>query len=446
MAKFTENIAHAWNVFTNQDPLRRVDIGDMGASYGSSPNRRHLRVQHERSILAAVLTRLAIDASGVNLRHIRKDTEDRYVEDILSGLHNCLNVEANLDQGARQFRQDIYTTMFDKGVAAVVPIDTTLNPEMGGGYDIRNMRVAEIVSWYPRHVTLNVYNVQTGRREDVTVAKTAVAIIENPFLTIMNEPSSTLQRIVRKLAMLDSVDEQASSGKLDLLIKVPYTVKDEAKAEYVEKKRKALQVQMKDSQYGIGYIDGTEEVIQLNRAAENTLWAQIKDLKADFYTELGITPEIMNGTATPEVMQNYENRTLEPLLDAASEEFARKFLTKTARTQLQTVSYFRNPFKLVPIKDMAEIGDKFSRNEIMTANQLLSVMGMKPSKDPKADQLMNSNINPAYQQQAMAAGGVPGAEGEEEDAGAEEAGLSEVDKALDDAFNSLGVEEEDDDT
>jgi hypothetical protein len=347
---------------------------------------------NERSIISSIYTRLGIDVAAVDIRHVRMDDNQRYLEDVDSGLNNCLTLEANLDQAARAFRQDIAMTLFDRGVAALVPVDTTINPSTSGSFDIKTLRVGEIVAWYPRHVRVNVYNEAIGRREEVTLEKKFVAIVENPLYAVMNEPNSTLQRLIRKLNLLDAVDEASSSGKLDLIIQLPYVIKSEARRKQAEQRRKDIEFQLKGSQYGIAYTDGTEKVTQLNRAAENNLLTQIEYLMKMLYAQLGLTEEVMNGTADEKAMLNYNNRTIRPILDAIVESMRRTFLTKTARSQKQTVLYFSDPFKLVPIGDIAEIADKFTRNEILSANEVRSVIGIKPSSDPKADELRNSNM------------------------------------------------------
>jgi len=326
------------------------------------------------------------------MRHVRTDDQNRYLEDIDSGLNNCLTVEANIDQAARAFRQDIAMTLFDRGCAAIVPVDTTLNPETNGGYDILTLRVGEIVTWYPKHVVVSLYNEAKGRREEIVLQKSAVAIVENPLFSVMNEPNSTLQRLLHKLNLLDVVDRQSASGKLDLIIQLPYVIKSEARRQQAQQRREDIEFQLKGSQYGIAYTDGTEKITQLNRPAENNLMNQIEYLVKMLYGQLGLTDEIMNGTADEKAMLNYWNRTVEPVLTAIVESMRRTFLTKTARTQKQSVFYFRDPFRLVPIENIAEIADKFTRNEIMTANEIRQVVGMAPSKDKKADQLTNSNM------------------------------------------------------
>jgi hypothetical protein len=335
---------------------------------------------------------MSIDIASVEIRHTRHDDSDRYLSDIDSGLNDCLTVEANLDQAARAFRQDIVLTLFDKGVAAIVPVDTTVDPRVSGSFDIRTMRVGEITQWYPNHVRVNLYNEKVGYRQEILLEKRSIAIVENPLYSVMNEPNSTLQRLIRKLNLLDSVDEASSSGKLDLIIQLPYVVKSEARRQQAEQRRKDIEFQLKGSQYGIAYTDGSEKVTQLNRPAENNLLEQITTLTNLLYVQLGLTPEVMNGTANEAAMLNYNNRTIEPVMGAIVEAMKRNFLTKTARTQGQSIDYFRNPFKLVPMSDLAEMVDKFTRNEVLTSNEIRQFIGVKPSNDPKADQLINSNM------------------------------------------------------
>lgn len=404
MARFGATLRHAWNIFTNQSSQERTrnspwpiqpvnrDQNYYGTSHGSKPDRVRLRIPNERSIISSIYTRLSIDVASVDMRHVRLDEQKRYVEDIDSGLNNCLTVEANIDQAARAFRQDVAMTLFDKGVAALVPVDTTINPENSGGYDILTLRVADIVSWHPSHVRVSVYNEATAQRQEITLHKSAVAIIENPLYSVMNEPNSTLQRLLNKLNLLDAIDNQSASGKLDIIIQLPYVIKSEARRQQAEQRRSDIEFQLKGSQYGIAYTDGTEKITQLNRPAENNLMSQIEFLTEMLYGQLGLTEEVMNGTADEKAMLNYWNRTIEPILTAMVEAMRRSFLTKTARTQKQEVKFFRDPFRLVPIENIAEIADKFTRNEILSANEIRQVVGLAPSKDPKADKLINSNM------------------------------------------------------
>lgn len=393
MGRVTSALKHAWNAFVYEDQNRNnQSSGDFGVSYGRRPDRLRLNISNERSIISSIYNRISVDAASIPIRHVRLDDDERYVEDIKSGLNDCLKVEANLDQGAQAFRQDMVMTLLNEGSIAVVPVDTTLNPNITGGFDINTMRVGRIVAWYPRHVRVSLYNEAKGYREEITLEKKYVAIVENPLFAVMNEPNSTLQRLIRKLNILDQIDEQAGSGKLDLIIQLPYVIKSEARRQQANQRRADIEDQLKGSKYGIAYTDGTEKVTQLNRPAENNLWKTIMDLTEMLYGELGLTPSVMNGTADEATMLNYYNRTIEPILTALIEGMCRAFLTKTARTQNQSIAYFRDPFKLVPISTIAEIADKFTRNEIASSNEIRQAIGWKPSKDPKADKLINSNM------------------------------------------------------
>lgn len=383
-------LKHAWNAFAEENFREPSYSG--GYSYGHRQDRSRLTYSNERSIISSVLTRLSIDVSGIGIRHVRLDDTGRYLSDISSGLNDCLTVEANLDQGARQFRQDIALTLFDKGVAAIVPVDTTLDPSTSGSFDIKSVRVGEIVAWYPYHIRVSLYNERRGQREEITLEKKFVAIIENPLYSVMNEPNSTLQRLIAKLNLLDAVDTQSGSGKLDMIIQLPYVIKSEARRQQADQRRKDIEDQLRGSQYGIAYADGTEKITQLNRPSENNLLGQVQYLTDLLYSQLGLTPEVMNGTANEATMLNYFNRTIEPVLDAIVEAMQRTFLTKTARSQLQSVQYYRDPFKLVPMDQIADIADKMSRNEILSANEIRQGIGFKPSKDPNADKLQNSNM------------------------------------------------------
>lgn len=385
-------LKHAWNVFSNQDDRVKSAPISRGGGYSQRPDRNKLRFSNERSIISSIYTRLAIDVASIDMRHVRLDEQKRYIDDIESGLNNCLTLEANLDQAATAFRQDIALTLFDKGVAAIVPVDTTINPATSGGFDILTMRVGEVVAWYPEHVRINLYNESKMMREEIVLNKTAVAIIENPLYTVMNEYNSTLQRLIHKLNLLDSVDEQSASGKLDVIIQLPYVIKSESKRQQAEQRRQDIEFQLKGSQYGIAYIDGTEKITQLNRPAENNLMSQVEYLTTMLYSQLGLTDEVMNGTADEEAMLNYWNRTIEPILTAIVEGMRRRFLTKTARTQNQSIMFFKDPFALVPVGQIAEIADKFTRNEILASNEIRQAIGYKPHPDPKADQLINSNM------------------------------------------------------
>ena len=393
MARFGR-LRHAWNVFTSQDRKDRVTSWPYYGSgnSGRRPDRGRLLIPNERSMVSSIYTRLSIDVASVDMRHVRLDDENRYKEDIDSGLNNCLTVEANIDQAARAFRQDIAMTLFDRGVCALVPVDTSISPETNGGYEILTLRVGEITQWFPKHVRMSLYNEETAQREEITLAKAAVAIVENPLYAVMNEPNSTLQRLLHKLNLLDAVDDASASGKLDIIIQLPYVIKSEARRQQAEQRRKDIEFQLSGSKYGIAYTDGTEKITQLNRPAENNLMSQIEFLTEMLYGQLGLTEEVMNGTADEKAMLNYWNRTIEPVLTAMAEAMRRTFLTKTARTQRQSIQFFRDPFRLVPIENIAEIADKFTRNEIMTSNEMRQVVGMAPHSDPKADQLLNSNM------------------------------------------------------
>lgn len=393
MAGIRERLKHAWSVFNSYRDPEETYVGDVPSSqYGGRPDRVRYTWSNERSIIAAIYTRLAIDAASFQMRHVRTDDQGRYTDDVNSGLQSCLTLEANIDQGASAFLQDVFHTLFDKGVVAIVPVDTTVSPSETASFDIKTMRVGEIVNWYPKHVKVRLYNEKKGIREDVVVAKAFTAIVENPWYSVMNEPSSTLQRLIRKLNFLDAIDEQTSSGKLDLIIQLPYVIKSEQRRQQAEQRRQDIEFQLKGSQYGIAYTDGTEKITQLNRPAENNMMAQIEYLVSLLYSQLGLTDEILKGTADETTMLNYLNRTIEPVLRAVAEAMRRVFLSKTARTQGQTVMFFRDPFKLVPVSQMAEIADKFTRNEIASSNEIRTAIGWKPSKDPEADKLKNSNM------------------------------------------------------
>lgn len=387
-------IIHSWNAFVALDNNGQ-GFND-GPIYSYRPDRTRFRMSNERSIIASIYTRMGIDAAAVDLKHVKQDKNGRYLSDMNSGLNDCLTVEANIDQGGRAFRQDVVMTLLDKGVVAIVPVDTTENPLSVGSYDIKSLRVGEIIAWMPQSVTVRVYNDRKGIKEDITLPKRFVAIVENPLYTIMNEPNSTLQRLIRKLNLLDAVDEQSASGKLDLIIQLPYVVKTETRRAEAEKRRKEIENQLRGSQYGIAYADGTEKITQLNRPAENNLLEQIDYLTKMLYGQLGLTDEVVNGTANEATMINYYNRSIEPILSAIAEAIKRTFLTKTARSQGQSIMVLNNPFKLVPATTLAEMADKFTRNEILSSNDFRAIMGYKPSDDPKADQLLNKNIPAAY--------------------------------------------------
>lgn len=386
-----DRLKHAWNIFKNKDPTQ-VNW-NIGPSYGYRPDRMRYTRGNERSIVTAVYNRIAMDVAAVNLKHIRLDENDRYKETIDSGLNNCLSVEANLDQTGRAFIQDLVASMLDEGCVAAVPTDADDEPEDSGNFKVYTLRTGKILEWYPRYVKVEVYNEQEGQRQQIIIPKSTVPLIENPMYSVMNEPNSIYQRLVRKLTLLDVVDEQTSSGKLDLIIQLPYIIKTEARRTQAEKRRKDIEKQLSEGKYGIAYTDGTERITQLNRPVENNLMKQIEYLTSMFFSQLGITQSILDGTADEKTMLNYYNRTIEPILSAIADEMKRKFLTPTARSQKQTIAYFRDPFKLVPVNDIAEIADKFTRNEIMTSNEIRQVIGMKPSSDPNADVLRNKNLS-----------------------------------------------------
>lgn len=397
----SSRIKNAWNAFTNRDPTDSYNHSNdysIGTYY--RPDRTRLSRGNERSIVTSIFNRIALDVATIDIRHCRTDDEGRFTEYIESSLDNCLSLDANIDQTGRSFKQDVVMSMFDEGVVALVPVDTKGDPLLSESYDILTMRTGKIVSWYPTKVKVSVYNERTGRREEIFMPKSRVAIIENPLFAVMNEPNSTLQRLMRKLVLLDSVDEQTSAGKLDLIIQLPYIVKTDARRKQAEDRRKDIEQQLSGSRYGIAYTDGTEKITQLNRPLENNLMKQIEYLTSMLYSQLGITQTILDGTADEKTMLNYYTRTIEPIVSAIVDEIKRKFLTKTARSQKQTILFFRDPFKLVPVNDLAEIADKFTRNEIMSSNEIRQVVGMKPSSDPKADQLVNSNISQPNQEAA----------------------------------------------
>lgn len=392
-----ERIKKSWNAFFNVDTYDDYNVGSNVYYGNSSPSRPRHNVYSERSIISSIYTRISVDVAGLEIKHIKVDDDKRYLEDMPSQLNECLVWEPNIDQSPRPFRQDIAMTLFDRGVAVIVPVDTTRNPNTNAIFDVYSMRVGEVVSWYPKHVKVSVYNENKGVREEITLEKRYVAIIENPLYSVMNEPNSTLQRLIRKLGLLDAVDEQSSSGKLDLIIQLPYVIKSEARRQQAEKRREDIEFQLKGSQYGIAYTDGTEKITQLNRPAENNLLKQVEYLTGMLYNQLGLTEEVMNGTANEEAMLNYFNRTIEPILDAIVESMQRAFLANGSQGD-ERIQYFRDPFKLVPVNSIAEIADKFTRNEILAANEIRTFMGIKPSKDPKADQLTNSNMPQSDQQ------------------------------------------------
>ena len=384
-------LKHAWNAFLNRDPTT-VSYG--GGGYSSiRPDRLRLNYGNDRSMVASIYNQIAVDVASISFQHVRLDQNGRYLDTISSGINACLTLEANIDQTAGAFMQDVVMSMFDEGCVAIVPIDTTLDPKVSSSYDIQSMRVGKIVNWYPSHIRVQVYNDQTGRREELTVPKSMVCIIENPLYAIMNQPNSTLKRLIRKLNLLDAIDEQSGSGKLDIIIQLPYVIKTAARKAQAEERRTSMEEQLAGSKYGIAYTDGTEKVTQLNRPADNNLMSQITYLTSMLYSQLGLTESIFNGTADEKTMLNYYNRTVKPICSAIVNEMRRKCLTKTARTQSQTIKFFRDPFDLVPVNGLAEIGDKFTRNEILSSNEVRAIIGYKPSDDPKADRLQNKNLN-----------------------------------------------------
>lgn len=392
MPKFSKRLQHAWNAFNNKDPTESsVSYYYSGSSFSQS--RRRSSFGNERSIINTIFNRIATDVALVDLRHVRLDKNGRYLETMRTGLNNCLSVEANIDQTGRNLIQDAVMSMFDEGHVAIVPVDTTIDPNSSNAYDITSMRTGKIKEWMPKHVRIELYNEMLGRRQEIVLPKKMVAIIENPFYSVMNEPNSTLQRLIRKLNLLDSIDEQSGSGKLDLIIQLPYTIKSEARKMQAEKRRKDIEVQLADSKYGIAYTDATERITQLNRPVENNLMKQVEYLTETLMSQLGITNEILNGTANEETMRNYNNRIIAVICTAIVEEMQRKFLTKTARTQGQSISFFQDYFKLVPISALADIADKFTRNEILSSNEVRTIIGFKPSDDPAADELRNKNLN-----------------------------------------------------
>ena len=387
---FGSRLKHAWNAFFNRDPTSYRDIG---GSYSYRPDRPRFTRGNEKSIVTSVYNRIALDVAAINIQHIRLDDNGRFLESMKTSLNDCLTLEANLDQTSRAFFQDVVISMFDEGCVAIVPVETSADPDKTGSYDIYSMRTGKILEWFPKHVRVRVYNELTGKKEDIVLSKDSVAIVENPLYAVINEPNSTMQRLIRKLNLLDFIDEQSSSGKLDLIIQLPYVIKTEARRQQAERRRKDIEKQLSGSKYGIAYTDGTERITQLNRPVENNLMKQIEYLTNLLYSQLGLTQTIMDGSADDKTMLNYYNRTIEPIVSAIVDEMKRKFLTKTARSQLQSIWFFRDPFKLVPVADIAEIADKFTRNEIMTSNEIRQIVGMKPSEDPRADELRNKNLS-----------------------------------------------------
>lgn len=388
----SSRLKHAWNAFQmNRNPTYTNNY--YGSSSSTRPDRMRFSRSNEKSIVTSIYNRIALDVSQLSFEHVQLDKDGRYSETKTTGLNTCLTLEANLDQTSRAFFQDAALSMFDEGSIALVPIDTNLDPNITGGYDIESIRVGQILTWYPKHIKVRLYNEQTGIKEDRIIPKSIAAIIENPFYTVMNQSNSTMQRLIRKLSLLDAIDEQSASGKLDLIIQLPYTVKSNLRKQQAEERRKAVEDQLYDSKYGIAYIDSTERVIQLNRPVENNLMSQIEYLQNLLYSQLGITQSILDGSADDKTMLNYYNRIVEPIAAAFVDEMRRKFLTKTARTQGQSIMFFRDPFKLVPVNELAEISDKLTRNEIASSNEMRQTIGWKPSKDPKADELRNKNLN-----------------------------------------------------
>lgn len=395
MPKFSQRLKHAWNVFTNKDPTEDVDLYYTSGGYYERPDRPRLNLVAggEKTIISSIYTKMAIDISQVTICHARIDENDRYLGQIDSNLNYCLNVEANIDQSASAFKQDLVISLFDEGCVAVVPVDTTLNPNTTSTLDILTMRVGKITQWYPRDVEIELYNDKTGLKDTIKIAKSKVAIIENPFYMVMNSQNSTLKRLVRKLALLDYVDEQSGSGSLDLIIQLPYTIKTPTKEAQAKSRAESIEKQLKDSKYGIAYIDATEKVTQLNRPVDNNLLNQIQDLTSTLYSQLGLTEEVFKGTAGPDEMNNYYKRSVEPVVNAIVEEFNRKFLTKTARTQKQRITFFNDPFKFIPTNSIADMADKFTRNEIMSSNEFRQVIGLPAASDPRADELRNKNLS-----------------------------------------------------
>ena len=387
-------IKHAWGLFTNTNN-KNPTVKPEGSSYTISPTRPRFTRGNERTIVTSVYNRIAIDASTIDIMHVRLDDEGRFKEPIKSNLNNCLTVEANIDQTSRSFMLDIVISLLDEGCVAVVPVKTTLNPNNTESYDIEELRTGRIMEWFPKHVLVRLYNDETGMYQDITLPKSQVAIIENPLYTIMNEPNSTMQRLIHKLSLLDIIDEESSSGKMDLIIQLPYIIKNDTKRSQAEERRKQIEDQLRGSRYGVAYIDGTEKVTQLNRSVENNILKQVEYLTNLLYSQLGLTQTIMDGTADENAMNNYYNRTVEPVVSAIVDEFHRKFLTKTARTQGQAIMFFRDPFKLMSVTNIADTADKFTRNELLSSNEFRQIIGRKPSADPKADMLLNKNISHA---------------------------------------------------
>lgn len=390
MPSLTQRLQNAWNAFRNPRDPTFTNYG-IGTYY--RPDRHRFSHGNERSIVTTIFNRIAVDCAAIDLEHVRLDENGRYTDTIKSGLNDCLTYSANIDQTGKAFIEDAVQSMFDEGVVAIVPVDTTSNPYMTSSYDILTMRTGKVTEWYPQHVRVRLYNDRTGKQEELVMSKSAIAIVENPFFSVMNEPNSTLQRLIRKLNLLDYIDEQSSSGKLDLIIQLPYVIKSETRRQQAEARRKDIEMQLAGSKYGIAYTDGTERITQLNRSVENNIWGEIKDLTAMLYNQLGITEAILNGTADEQTMINYYNNTIVPIMSAIADEMQRKFITRTARTQGQAIRYFRDAFKLTPVATLAELADKLTRNEIASSNEIRAIIGWKPSDDPKADELVNSNLN-----------------------------------------------------
>lgn len=443
---FRNRVKNGWSAFTKEREFapRKEEFMELGPSYSINPMVPRTRFANDKSIITSVYNRIGIDVAAIDIKPVKIDQNGRYESDVRNGLYECLTIEANIDQGARDFKQDIVMTMCTSGVAAIVPVDTDKDPTLTSSYDIKTMRVGEVVEFFPMHVRVSLYNPFKGHREDITLPKSMVAIVQNPLYSVMNEQNSTLQRLIRKLSLLDSIDEAAGSGKLDLIIQLPYVIKSEARQKQAEQRRKDLEIQLTNSKLGLGYTDGTEKITQLNRPVENNMLKQIEFLTEQLYSALGVTKEVFAGTADEKTMLNYFNRTIEPILTSITESMTRTFITKTARTQGNSVEFYRDPFKLVAVGDIAEIADKFTRNEIMSANELRSIIGLKPSEDPKADELRNSNMPDANPEPSAEAPPAETETGEEPTEGSESDVMSqsfdEIEKALDDTFAELGVD------
>ena len=386
-------LMHAWNAFSNREAVYGYPQYDFGMGYSVRPDRVRLTLGSERTIVSSIYNQIAIDVSAISVVHARMDQNGRFLESVSSGLNECLSISANVDQSGRNFLQEAVMSLFDEGAIAIVPVDTTINPQVSGGYDIRSLRTGKILDWFPDHIRVEVYNEKLGRKEEVTLPKSMVAIIENPLYLVMNEPNSTLKRLVNKINLLDSIDTQSGSGRLDLFIQLPYTIKSDARRAQAIQRTKDIELQLAGSKYGIAYVDGSEKITQLNRPAENNLLKQVEYLTGMLYNQLGLTESVFNGTADEKTMLNYYNRTVEPVLSAIVDEMRRKFLTKTARSLGQDIVFFRDPFRLVPVLELAEIADKFTRNEILSSNEVRAIIGYKPSNQPGADELRNKNLN-----------------------------------------------------